>query len=214
MSHTAKQRDAQFKALVDLLHSVPPDIFDPFNITRASYESAGVEIGVDILIPKRKPTQSHPVIVRIHGGFLITGSSLFPAWFSKWILDFAEEHSAVIVSPNYRLLPEVKGRVVLHDMSNFWSWMQAGGPERHLASVGRSEVAMDLSQTLLVGESAGGYLALQSVLSGFTRPKAMITLYPMVDMQSPHFTKPYEKPIVGVSNYPNSMTRLIDLTLL
>lgn len=49
---------------------------------------------------------------------------------------------------------------------------------------------------------SGGYLALQSVLSGFTSPKAIITLYPMIDMQSAHYTKPYEKPIVGVSNYP------------
>lgn len=31
----------------------------------------------------------------------------------------------------------------------------------------------------------------------------MITLYPMIDMHASHYTKPYQKPIVGVSNYPN-----------
>ncbi|KAH8669402.1 Alpha/Beta hydrolase protein [Ilyonectria robusta] len=206
MSPTAEERAAQFKALIDLLHSVTPEVYSAFDITRTHYESAGTKIEVDILAPKRlklEPTGSHPVIVRIHGGFLVTGSSLFPAWFSKWILDFAEEHSAVIVSPNYRLLPEVKGRDIMHDMANFWTWLQTGGPERHLASVGSSHVALNLSQTLLAGESAGGYLALQSVLSGLTRPKAMITLYPMIDMNASHYTKPYPKSIVGVSNYPN-----------
>ncbi|KAM0428474.1 hypothetical protein ACHAPT_006834 [Fusarium lateritium] len=202
MEATKQERDAQFKALVDILHSVPRDIFNGFDITRAHFESAGVEIGVDILIPKRKSTAARPIIVRIHGGFLITGSSLFPAWFSKWILDFAGEHDAIILSPNYRLLPEVKGWDIIQDMANFWTWVQSGGPGRHLASVGRSNVAMNLSQSLLIGESAGGYLALQSVLSGFTSPKAMITLYPMIDMQSAHYTQPYHKPIVGVSNYP------------
>ncbi|KAF5005122.1 hypothetical protein FDECE_8442 [Fusarium decemcellulare] len=195
MATTNEERDAQFKALIDILHSVPHNVFDPFDITRAQYQSAGVEIGVDILIPKRASTKVRPVI--------ITGSSLFPAWFSKWILDFAEEHDAIIISPNYRLLPEVKGRDIMEDMANFWSWVQSGGPVRHLASVGRSNVDMNLSHTLLVGESAGGYLALQSVFSGFTRPQAIIALYPMVDMQSAHYTKPFQKSIVGVSNYPN-----------
>ena len=46
---------------------------------------------------------------------------------------------------------------------------------------------------------------MQSVLSGLTRPKAMIALYPMVDMKSAHFTKPYQKSIVGVSNYPSEV---------
>lgn len=49
---------------------------------------------------------------------------------------------------------------------------------------------------------AGGYLALQSVLLGFTRPNAIIALYPMIDLKAEHYTKAYQKPIVGVSNYP------------
>jgi acetyl esterase/lipase len=176
MEVAKQERDAQFKVLIDLLHSVPHDIFNGFDITRAHFKSAGVEIGVDILIPKRKSTTARPVIVRIHGGFLvsaivrvlitqtykaiqITGSSLFPAWFSKWILDFADEHDAIILSPNYRLLPEVKGKDIIQDMANFWTWVQSGGPGRHLASAGRSSVAMNLAQTLLVGESAGKIIA-------------------------------------------------------
>ncbi|KAF4967991.1 hypothetical protein FSARC_4552 [Fusarium sarcochroum] len=205
MASSSQERNAQFNALINGLHTIKDDIFNPFDTTRTNYESGGVSIGVDILVPRRITTQSQPVIVRIHGGFLITGSSLFPAWFSKWVLDFAEEHNAIIISPNYRLLPEVKGRDIIHDMENFWTWMHSGGLERHLSSVGQSRVKLNLSQNLLVGESAGGYLALQSVLSGFTRPRAIIALYPMVDMKAVHFTQSYQKSIVGVSNYPNEV---------
>ncbi|KAK2688391.1 hypothetical protein QWA68_012337 [Fusarium oxysporum] len=200
---SSEERDAQFNALIDVLHSVKSDIFDPFAITRTYYESAGVQIGVDILIPRQLKTHNPPVVVRIHGGFLITGSSLFPAWFSKWVLDFAEEQDAVIISPNYRLLPEVKGRDIIHDMGNFWNWVHSGGPSRHLAAIGQHKLQLNLIRTLVVGESAGGYLALQSVLSGFVRPKAIIALYPMVDMKAAHFSESYAKSIVGVPNYPN-----------
>ncbi|KAF5647839.1 uncharacterized protein FTJAE_1522 [Fusarium tjaetaba] len=193
VAYLESERDAQFNALIDVLHSVKSDIFDPFTIIRTYYESAGIQIGVDILIPRRLKSHSPPVIVRIHGGFLITGSSLFPAWFSKWVLDFAEEQDAVIISPNYRLLPEVKGRDIIHDMGNFWNWLHSGGPSsRHFAAIGQQKLQLDLIRTLVVGESAG-----------FVRPKAIIALYPMVDMKEAHFTESYTKSIVGVPNYPN-----------
>ncbi|KAL6886777.1 alpha/beta-hydrolase [Trichoderma evansii] len=196
----ASDLDVRFQDLVSFLHSIPSRIFN---------------IGADILVPKRPCQLSRvPVIVRIHGGFLVTGSSLFPAWFSKWILEFAEEQSAVIISPNYRLLPEVKGMDIIEDMKNFWDWFGGNGPERCLRSVGRSEIQLDPEQLLLIGESAGGYLTLQSALLGFIKPRAMIVLYPMLDMLSDHFTTPYSKTIVGVPNFSPSVIDnfLADLT--
>jgi acetyl esterase/lipase len=71
MPSHSQERNLQFNALVDILQSVKSDIFDPFSITRAYYESGGVQIGVDILIPRQLKTQNPPVIVRIHGGFLV-----------------------------------------------------------------------------------------------------------------------------------------------
>ncbi|KAF5680610.1 hypothetical protein FHETE_384 [Fusarium heterosporum] len=203
MPSDSEERNAQFTALVDILQSVESDIFDPFLVTRAHYESVGIRIGVDVLIPRQLKTQNPPVIVRIHGGFLITGSSLYPAWFFKWELDFAQEQDAVILSPNYRLLPEARGLDILDDMAAFWAWVYSGGLSRHLAKIGHQKLRCDLSKTLLIGESAGGYLSLQSVLSGYSRPKAIITSYPMIDMKAAYFTESYAKLINGVSNYPN-----------
>jgi acetyl esterase/lipase len=129
---------------------------------------------------------------------------VFPAWFSKWILDYAELHSAVIISPDYRLLPEVKGTDILDDMAAFWTWFHKGGPSGILQQSGYRE-KLDPSKLLLLGESAGGYLAVQSVLSGFVEPDAMVLLYPMLDMKADHYTKEYNKPIVNVPNFPSNL---------
>ena len=169
----SSDRDAKLNQLVSFLHTIPSSIFDPFDIYRTSYQSCGIDIGADILVPKKPSRISRrPVIVRIHGGFLVcvpspnsridfliflqvAGSSLFPAWFSHWILEFAQEQSAIIVSPNYRLLPEVKGNEIVQDMKNFWDWFNKEGPQQSLNSVGRPEIQLDPEQLLLIGESAG-----------------------------------------------------------
>ncbi|KAF3805050.1 hypothetical protein GCG54_00005795 [Colletotrichum gloeosporioides] len=203
---SAKERQHKFDELVNALLSDPPSKFDPFRIYRSHYTSDDIDIEVDVLLPKSMKTQgARPLIVRIHGGFLVTGSSLFPAWFTTWILDYAEFHDAVIVSPDYHLLPEAKGVDILQDLSNFWSWLSSGGVEHSLASVGLSNIKLDLDQLLVVGESAGGYLALQSVLHGFANPRGMILAYPMIDLESPYYTRRFNKPIVGVPNFPDEV---------
>lgn len=60
----------------------------------------------------------------------------------------------MIVSPNYRLLPEARGLDILQDMRAFWGWMDNGGAQDYLNEL-RSNVMLDASRTLLVGESAG-----------------------------------------------------------
>lgn len=85
----------------------------------------------------------------------MTGSSLFPAWFSKWILDYAESQSAIIVSPDYRLLPEAKGTDILEDIGAFWEWFKSDGPDQYLKDANRTNVSLDKEQLLLLGESAG-----------------------------------------------------------
>jgi acetyl esterase/lipase len=166
----------------------------------------------------------------------VTGSSLFPGWFSNWILLYAVKVGAIIVSPNYRLLPEVSGRDILDDMGAFWTWFHADGPQKHLVLVGREDIKLQTENEkhLLIGESAGthppiytlsihgsqagrhrltcavldnlgGYLAIQSLLSEYTRPRALITMYPMLDLKSEYYTRAFEKPIVGVPDIPNEV---------
>lgn len=68
----AEERTAQLDYLNSLLLGVSAENFNAFDIYNAKYESAGRAIGADILVPK-KPASSgpRPVMVRIHGGFLV-----------------------------------------------------------------------------------------------------------------------------------------------
>lgn len=96
--------------------------------------------------------------------FQVTGSSRYVPWFSNWILDYAIKNQAIIISPNYRLLPEVSGADIMSDMEDFWDWLHKGGLVQCLKGVGHSILTPDLSKILLLGESAGE-LAPLSILS-------------------------------------------------
>ncbi|KAK8074364.1 Alpha/Beta hydrolase protein [Apiospora phragmitis] len=52
-------------------------VFEPFNISEETYKVVdGHEIQAAILVPKHlEPGTAHPIIINIHGGFLVTGGS-------------------------------------------------------------------------------------------------------------------------------------------
>jgi acetyl esterase/lipase len=86
------------------------------------------------------------------------------------------------VLPNYRLTPEHSGAEILEDLSDFWTWFLAErGLDSFLASQ-NIQVDLDYDRVLVSGDSAGGYMAIQS---GLTRPKgeikAVLAQYPMTD---------------------------------
>ena len=114
----------------------------------------------------------------------------------SWLLEYATLNSAIIVSANYRLLPESSGGDALEDLSDFWTWFHHD-LKPYLAEMNVSK-EVDFGKVLLVGDSAGGYLAVQSI---FIQPtnfiKAIIGMYPMIDMKSDFFQKKYDKPILG-----------------
>ncbi len=170
-----------FFDLVNALSSLDVDKFQPFEVITTQYKKlllAQGAISTDVLIPKTL-LESHapwscPVLLRVHGGFLVrytfpietlsacnltdrqvTGSSRYAPWFSTWILDYAAKNNAIIVSPNYRLLPEATGEHILEDMNDLWNWLHQGGLSECLREAGHLQVTVDLSRLLLLGESAG-----------------------------------------------------------
>ena len=132
----------------------------------------------------------------------ITGASLFAGWYPQWALDYCLLHSAIIVTPDYRLMPESSGLDVLEDVSDFWKWLRKD-LQHHLDKL-KPGVEADLSRLLVHGESTGGYLSIQSALSqpvGFI--KAVIATYPIIDWESKYFTEASEKIIQGVPMAPS-----------
>lgn len=49
---------------------------------------------------------------------------------------------------------------------------------------------------------SGGYLAMQLALSYYKQVRGLITAYPMLDITDRHYTQPYSKPIINVTNRP------------
>ncbi|KAH0353346.1 alpha/beta-hydrolase, partial [Aureobasidium melanogenum] len=173
--------------------------FHAFDRGDTTYTSNDLSIGVSVFVPKSvEKGQTLPVLIRWHGGALINGGRVYEPWFPRWIIELAALHSAIIVAPDYRLLPESSGLDILSDLHNFYSWLHG-----HLGSFVRTSFpeqtsTPDLSNILITGESAGGYMAVQSTLLGETKGvKAVIAHYPMIDLKDSWYSKPGRKVIWG-----------------
>lgn len=169
--------------------------FDDFTILTTTYKTvAGHPIKTDVLIPKNPAsssspavtTKQYPVILRYHGGGLIAGSSLYPGFFQPWQLGLAARHSAVIVTPNYRLAPEASVEDVLEDIEDHWKWLHRELP-RFVEEETGGRVKVDTGRILTAGDSAGGYLSIMVGLSHADKIRAVTAAYPMVDIADDHF---------------------------
>lgn len=107
------------------------------------------------------------------------------------------------MAPDYRLLPESNGLDILDDLKDFWAWAQNDLPG-YLKSIG-SQAEPDYEHVMAYGESAGGWLALQTALTQGSLVKAVIAAYPMVDVDAPWYSEkiegksPFEAPEVPKS---------------
>ncbi len=79
---------------------------------------------------------------------------MYMGFYASWIMDYAIAHEAIVVSPNYRLLPESTGLEIMDDLSDCWKWTK-GGLQPLVSSNTEGQVEVDLSKILVQGESAG-----------------------------------------------------------
>ncbi|PMD45901.1 alpha/beta-hydrolase [Hyaloscypha variabilis F] len=175
--------------------------FDGFNVISADYKKvAGQGIAVDLLIPSKLTAGLYPVIVRFHGGGYVSGSSLYEPWFPQWVLDLAIAKNAIIISPNYRLLPESSGLDILEDLDDLRRWMKFGLNLK--LSYFSTGLRADLDRIITQGDSAGGHLSIQFAWD-HQEVKACIALFPSLNLESPHFS--------GVNNtLPPGSISLVD----
>ncbi|GFF26437.1 probable carboxylesterase 6 [Aspergillus udagawae] len=158
-----------------------------FNLIQTHYKQIGDHaIRADFIIPKSTFTGKRPVIVRFHGGGLVTGDSLLMEWLPIWLLQLAKKHDAVIVSPNYRLLPESTSPEIFSDIEDFWVWLHSSAVTELLAT-SSAPTQLDLDRILTAGDSAGGLLSICVGLAHADEVRATAASYPMVDMASEYF---------------------------
>ena len=118
-----------------------------------------------VLIPKGidKSLASHPILLNWHGGYLWLASGLYPPAFPDRFLPFAEKHNAIIISPNYTVLPNKEGaKVVVEDVLSFHEWLTTAFVP--LLKEKAPELKPDLSRVIVYGASSGGYVALLHAL--------------------------------------------------
>src|SRR5256885_5093150 len=159
------------------------DSFDRLDLAFASVD--GHKLEATVLTPKKlqeKANGIYPVLVYWHGGGFVVGHRMYEPWWSNWqvtstaaftiyehmtelnlesrLIELALSQGAIIISPDYRLLPEANGADTLNDVESFWDWLHS-----ILPSIAKSWHARpDLTKIACCGQSCGGRLATQSAL--------------------------------------------------
>lgn len=102
---------------------------------------------LDICYPKNKSDKKLPLIISIHGGGYVYGTKEI---YQFYCADLARRGFAVI-NFNYRLAPKYKFPAPLEDLQKVIDWIVEY----------KDRYPVDLSNTFLVGDSAGAQLASQ-----------------------------------------------------
>ncbi|KAI7774397.1 alpha/beta-hydrolase [Diaporthe eres] len=158
-----------------------------FTRQEVSYKQlASHDFEASILVQNNVHQGTCPLIVRWHGGGLVNGHRLYTEWLPPYIITHAQQSQAIIVLPDYRLLPGVSSALdILKDVQDLFVWLFEGHFKTHLPT----GLCADLDNVLVSGESAGGWLAIQSgFILGPSKIKAVIAQYPMIDMRDGHWS--------------------------
>ncbi|PVH94686.1 alpha/beta-hydrolase [Periconia macrospinosa] len=172
--------------MADFENTTPETRLDGFNVYRTTYKTVGTHhIEAGILIPKNLPPgRKYPLVVKFHGGGLIVGDCLYTPWIASFFIPFLTRNAAITILPNYRLTPEARGFDILSDLSTFYTWLLH---DRKLdsflaANHPHQPIDIDYTRILVTGDSAGGYMALQSAFTlAKDTFKVVLAQYPMTD---------------------------------
>ncbi|KAF2098479.1 alpha/beta-hydrolase [Rhizodiscina lignyota] len=149
-----------------------------------TYKTVGsLPIKLDLYLPSASSSSSKtPILVWYHGGGLLNGSraAVKPHTYSPL------EHGYALVSPDYRLAPQVPAREILTDVLDCLSFVRDKLQEHVPASSG---ITFDKSRICVSGSSAGGYISLLAGLYSDV-PKVLLPIYPMTDCWGTFFTNP------------------------
>ena len=102
-------------------------------------------------------------------------------------------------------MPEATGTDILNDVSDLWKWVH-DDLQSFLSHTGASAPQVDFAHILAVGDSSGGWLAMQSAIrQPAGRIKGVIGLYPQLDIRDHFFTTKFEKHPFGMPMLPNEI---------
>lgn len=148
---------------------------DPAKQTYVYKTVKGLDIKADVYRPKGH--QVTPGIMLIHGGALVTGDR------TGIRLNEVKRYLALgytVVSIDYRLAPETKVSGIFEDVQDAYSWMRKKS----------AELRIDPDRIGVLGQSAGGYLALASGYILNPRPRVIVVFYGYGNAAGSWYTQP------------------------
>jgi acetyl esterase/lipase len=141
------------------------------------YKTVGdCKIHADVFRPADQ--QPRPVILWLHGGAFIWGSRarIREEQLARYI-----QEGFVVVAIDYRLAPETKLPAILDDLKDAYEWIRKSGPILFQA---------DPDRVIVVGHSAGGYLALMGGVVLTPPPFALVSFYGYGDISGDWCNQP------------------------
>jgi acetyl esterase len=137
------------------------------------------EIQVRLYQPDQIVSSKKPLVVFIHGGGWSLGDV---ECYDGLVRSLCHQSSAIFVSVEYRLAPEHPFPAGLNDCVDIVNWLRVNG----------AEIGADTNRIALMGDSAGGNLALVTAdkihRQNAFRLASLYLLYPVVDSASSHQT--------------------------
>ena len=106
----------------------------------------GASLAADVYRPKETSAEPFPIAVFVHGGGFFVGSRKANRVFAELLA----ERGYVVFVPEYRLIDQADGIGAISDICAGLSYLATHA----------SDFGGDLTRILMIGESAGGYLAL------------------------------------------------------
>lgn len=137
---------------------------DKINITSTA---DGEEFGAWVITPHRSNAPC-PAILFLHGGGFVFKGAPYHYDLAK---EYARRTGSVVVMVDYRTAHNNPYGTPLQDCVDAWQWMM---DEAH-------DLGIDTARTAIVGDSAGGFLAIKTVLASNIRPSKLMLIYPVVD---------------------------------
>jgi acetyl esterase/lipase len=135
-------------------------------------------------------------ILYVHGGSWISGSL---AGYRAFLSHISQATGAVVLSVDYRLAPEYTFPAGLDDCIQAYQWMLENGPHKNDPA----------SAAFLMGDSAGGNLALATLLkikdSSLPLPAAVVAISPATDLTCGSLsliTRAFVDPIINPALLP------------
>ncbi|MBO5697047.1 MAG: alpha/beta hydrolase [Alistipes sp.] len=127
----------------------------------------GEAFGAWVITPKGEDAPRSAILFLHGGGFVFKGAP----YHYDLAKEYARRTGSVVVMVDYRTAHNNPYGTSLNDCIDAWRWMMAEA----------QRLGIDTSKTAIVGDSAGGFLAIKTVLQSDIRPTKLMLIYPVVD---------------------------------